>query len=117
MTTNVSGKGVPQTINALNTNAAQSNAIDVDYFEYADVVLDITAGTGNVTYKFTVQYPGRLDYVDLLDAGSATITQTAPGVYSQVVRVGGASSLFIETIDVTTGGYTIAGNAYPLARA
>ena len=99
-------QGPPQVQDSISGDGTASGEVDVDGFFYCDVVVDLVGGTGDCTYKLQVQYDGRSDWVDLLQDGTSTITKSGAGAHADVARVGPASKLRVETIDMTTGSYT-----------
>jgi hypothetical protein len=111
-------RGKPISVATITTNATASAPIQVADWDYADVTVVLAAGTGNATYRFQVSYTYGGTRIDLLEAGSATITKTAAGTFAHRLELGGAVELYVASIDLETSDpdYTLDATIYPFNR-
>lgn len=112
--TNTGRTGQASEITQLSTNVA-SDAIYVGGWDKARIEVTLAAGTGTATYKFQTASTKGGDKADLLLSGTATVTQTATGVFTDVVDLSAAEELYIVPIDITTGSYTLDAKVIPFS--
>lgn len=101
-------------IEPITANSTLSTPINVDGFDYADILIRLENGSGAASYSFKVKYAQSNEIIDLLPngVGNFVFSQGGNGVYAVRAEIGAASELYIQSVDIATGGYTLTADVY-----